>query len=204
MCATGRGRTGTGSRTQISQLTSIQGGAPHQREGLLGLIRLGHQLAVLEAVPQEAGCFERTSFPEAFQKSVNLVFIRLMRDLVSYHTFREAGVSPTILEDENDPARSRYLSRFADWEGKEFLGRFWKRYAGKTPDDALKSLVSRLQPTPRRLAVIYRSVRPEAGFHQFARFSDAYFGAGNLSKDALYELYREYGPEQFSLNVGVI
>ena len=137
---------------------------------------------------------------EAFQKSVNLVFIRLMRDLVSYYMFREAGVSPGILEDENDPARSRYLSRFADWEGKEFLGRFWKRYAGKTPDDALKSLVSRLQPTPRRLAVIYRSVRPEAGFHQFARFIDAYSGAGNLSNDALYELYREYGPEQFSLN----
>jgi membrane peptidoglycan carboxypeptidase len=137
---------------------------------------------------------------EAFQRSVNLVFIRLMRDLVSYYMFREGGVSAAILEDENDSARSRYLSRFADWEGKEFLGRFWRRYAPQTPDDALKSLINRLQPTPRRLAVIYRSVRPEADFDEFERFITAHSGTRNLSRGALEELYRKYGPEQFSLS----
>jgi cell division protein FtsI/penicillin-binding protein 2 len=56
------------------------------------------------------------------------------------------------------------------------------------------------RPTPRRLAVIYRSVRPEADFEQFTRFVTSYSATENLSNGDLEELYRKYGPEQFTLN----
>ncbi len=38
-----------------------------------------------------------------FQNSVNLVFIRLMRDIVNYYRFRVAGAAPAVLDDWNDP-----------------------------------------------------------------------------------------------------
>jgi membrane peptidoglycan carboxypeptidase len=135
----------------------------------------------------------------AFQRSVNLVFIRLMRDLVNYQMFRKPGVQPQILQDENNPVRRQYLSRFADWEGKEFLRRFYQKYADR-PNNALEMLVSTIQSTPRRLAVIYRSARPEASLDEFTAFLTSHPSARNLRPNALENLYRIYGPEQFNLN----
>lgn len=66
-----------------------------------------------------------------FQHSVNLVFIRLMRGIERYYTFRVPGVTPSVLNDPNDPARHRYLARFADFEGCTFLGRFYEKYKGR-------------------------------------------------------------------------
>ncbi len=57
---------------------------------------------------------------EAFRRSVNLVFVRLMRDIVSYQMERVPGASLAVLKDLDNPNRSRYLARFADMEGSEF------------------------------------------------------------------------------------
>ena len=67
---------------------------------------------------------------EGFQNSVNLVFIRLMRDIEHYYMYRVPGASPSVLADPDDPARKRYLDRFADFEGRTFLGRFYAKYDG--------------------------------------------------------------------------
>ena len=75
---------------------------------------------------------------EALKHSVNLVFIRLMRDVVLSLTSTAArrtaltGRSPTR-------AGKEYLARFADQEGREFLTRFYRKYQGKTRDEALTS-----------------------------------------------------------------
>jgi membrane peptidoglycan carboxypeptidase len=62
---------------------------------------------------------------EAFQRSVNLVFIRLMRDITWYHLMRLPDVTASTLNDDRDPARLRYLRQFADEEGSVFLTRFY-------------------------------------------------------------------------------
>ena len=64
--------------------------------------------------PKTAGIF---TVAEGFQHSVNLVFIRLMRDIEHYYMYRVPGADPGVLTDPNDPARQRYLDRFADFEG---------------------------------------------------------------------------------------
>jgi membrane peptidoglycan carboxypeptidase len=74
----------------------------------------------------------------AFQNSVNLVFIRLMRDIVNYHRFRVPGALPAVLQDWNDPARQQYLARFADQEGQLFIGRFYDKFRGQPPDQTLE------------------------------------------------------------------
>ncbi len=137
---------------------------------------------------------------EAFQRSVNLVFIRLMRDLVYYHWSRMPGADPRILEDENDPRRAAYLARFADLEGKEFQRKFYDKYAGQPPEETLRTLLNGLALTPRRLAVIYRSVKPQASLQEFGAFMAAQPCAQRLSADATSKLYEEYGPDKFNLN----
>src|SRR3546814_749665 len=57
------------------------------------------------------------SVAEALRHSVNLVFVRLMRDIVSYH------VAQVVASDGNplasgSPLRQDYFSRFADREGR--------------------------------------------------------------------------------------
>ncbi len=58
---------------------------------------------------------------EAFKRSVNLVFIRMMRDIVCYYLYNGPKASPGVLTDREDPRRERYLVRFADEKRKQFL-----------------------------------------------------------------------------------
>ncbi|MCA9454595.1 MAG: hypothetical protein KC584_18505, partial [Nitrospira sp.] len=67
---------------------------------------------------------------EAFHHSVNLVFIRLMRDLVQYHTFAIPGSTAMVLKDPLNPIRRQYLQKFAQQEGRIFLYRFFEKYKG--------------------------------------------------------------------------
>ncbi|MBL8291073.1 MAG: transglycosylase domain-containing protein [Bryobacterales bacterium] len=137
---------------------------------------------------------------EAFQRSTNLVFIRMMRDIASYHLFRLPNVAPDILTNPNSPQRAEYLARFADKEGKEFLARFYQRYRGMNPREALDKLAQRVYPTPLRLAVTYRSVRPEDGIDEFEDFLEAHLSKNAAVPVKTEQLYRKYGPDQFNLN----
>ena len=139
------------------------------------------------------------SVREAFHRSVNLVFIRLMRDLVYYHLYRLPEVSPAILEDAQHPARQRILEQFADWEGRVFLTGFYRKYEGLKSDEALHKLASGIRKNPRRLAVIYRSVRPDVGIDGFAAFLIGNLLDPNLKDSLIQNLYESYAPGKFNL-----
>jgi len=135
---------------------------------------------------------------EAFQRSVNLVFIRLMQDLVNYQTFRSpewAGV----LEDPHHPARHAYLTRFADQEGQAFLHRFYGTHLGTSPAAALQRLVRAGPRTAARLAVVFRSVRPDAALDEFAAFLQAHTASQGLSPSRIQTLYEQYDPSRWNL-----
>jgi membrane peptidoglycan carboxypeptidase len=97
---------------------------------------------------------------EAFRQSVNLVFVRMMRDIVRYHTLRVPGSTARVLEDPADPARMEYLQRFADTEGRTFIARFHARYRAVDPDSLLSTFLDGRRRAPQRLAWAYRAVRP--------------------------------------------
>ena len=144
--------------------------------------------------------FQNFTVASGFQNSVNLVFIRLMRDIVNYYRYRVPGATPAVLEDWDNPARQKYLARFADEEGKVYLLRFYKKYQGQTPGQSLETLVKGITLTPLRAAVIYRSIRPQASFDQFAAFMKKHFAKGVLiDKNDPSELYEKYGIDKFDL-----
>lgn len=137
---------------------------------------------------------------EAFRRSVNLVFIRLMRDLVHSFALGPGGVTPNLLSDPVDPRRRSYLERFADEEGRTFLRRFHARYRGRTPDEALETLIRAHRTSSKRVAAIYRSVRPEVSLDQFETFLRTHVAGRTLSTKQIEHLYRTADPSRLNLN----
>ncbi|HEX8956931.1 MAG TPA: transglycosylase domain-containing protein [Burkholderiaceae bacterium] len=160
------------------------------------------------------------SVREGFQHSVNLVFVRLMRDIVRYYEYKTpsaniqqlaaAASAPSDTKakdgkggDDEEPGavrRRAALSRFADKEGKEFLARFYKKYAGKSSEEAEQLLIDSVHARPKRLAVIYRSLEPQADLQHFAAFMHAQFPEAQLNETTLQTLYDKFGVDQYSLN----
>jgi membrane peptidoglycan carboxypeptidase len=136
---------------------------------------------------------------EGFRRSVNLVFIRLMRDVVDYYTLRVPGSSAKLLADAQDPTRQLYLSRFADREGRIFMRRFERKYRGLSPSEMLERLLEDVRPTPRHQAVVFRSVRPEAGVAELARFLGVHLRRSTLSPAAVQELFDRFSPDKMAL-----
>ncbi len=136
---------------------------------------------------------------EAFRDSVNLVFIRLMRDVVYHHMYGGPRPAERILADADHPERAALLARFADREGSRFLRGFYRKYRGQAPEQALRQLVTGAPMTPVRLAVIYRSWLPEASFEQFSEFLSRQPAASKLPIPARRALYERYAPQRFSL-----
>lgn len=69
---------------------------------------------------------------DALRESINLPFIRLMRDVVRYVTYSGPNSSAELLKDDRDPRRQEYLASFADREGTAFQLKFWKNTGTKT------------------------------------------------------------------------
>jgi membrane peptidoglycan carboxypeptidase len=137
---------------------------------------------------------------EALKHSVNLAFIRLMRDVVHHVMSGSAQASEALLEDRDDPARKEYLSRFADKEGREFLVRFYRKYQGKSAVEAEDLLLRAHKHTPARLAAAFFELEPQADAQDLGEFLTRHL-SGNKDPDdkALQTLYAKYGPERWSL-----
>ncbi len=136
---------------------------------------------------------------EAFERSVNLVFIRLMRDIERFYISRGLHGSPAVTTEGDAPARRAYLNRFADQEGRVFLLRFYRKYAGLSPDQSMNRLVDSMHVTPVRVSVAYRSIRPNARLDEFATFVKERVPSGLLQHEGTPELYEKYGSDKFSL-----
>ena len=139
------------------------------------------------------------SVREALTRSVNLVFIRLMRDVVHHVVARSEGESAALLDDPSDPRRRDYLARFADKEGGEFIARFHRKYVGKSVQDAEDLLLRSARPTPARLAATFYGLEPEASTDRLSRFLARRLPDTELSSAALLTLRNKYGPGRWTL-----
>lgn len=135
---------------------------------------------------------------ESLRESINLPFVRLMRDLVSYSTYETIN-SAELLRDDKDPRRQEYLTRFADREGSVFLQRFWKKYRNKSADERIETFLQGMRPTPVRLAAVHRYLMPDAERAVFDRFLKQHLPDAALSEKELDSLYTRYGPGAYSL-----
>jgi membrane peptidoglycan carboxypeptidase len=140
------------------------------------------------------------SVRDGLRNSVNLVFIRLIRDVVHHYMFLTPGSSAKLLKDADDPRRADYLARFADGEGQVFMRRFLVKYQGKTAAEAQELLLGTAAPTTARLAAIFRTLYPQATLAEFTALVKDHLPDGiNPAESRLDRLYEEYAPTQMSL-----
>jgi membrane peptidoglycan carboxypeptidase len=140
------------------------------------------------------------SVREALRASTNLVFVRLMRDVVRYYMFQLPGSSAALLADSDDPRRAEYLARFADREGREFMTRFYNKYKGKNAADAEKALLASFRPTPIRLAAVHRTIAPNATVEQFGAFINDHLESKNeVPDERIGRMYEQYSAGAMSL-----
>ena len=143
------------------------------------------------------------SMARAFRHSVNLPFIRLMRDIVDHYTYGQTRSANEILSDPDHWARDYYLRRFADRESRLFLGRFYRKYRGKDPETALETLVRGRYMTPRRYTVILRAARPDLSKDEVIgrvaqRFESSERWAPEIDAEVLETLYTDSAPGRFN------
>jgi membrane peptidoglycan carboxypeptidase len=144
--------------------------------------------------------FKIMTVREALRRSTNLVFVRLMRDVVKWYSFQMPGSSQTLLTDADDPRRAAYLARFADKEGKEFLYRFYAKYKGKPKAELDKTLLDSIRPTPVRLATIHRTLHPEANLQVFSKFvNDNLIVQNDVPEERLAKMYDQYATDKWNL-----
>ncbi|KPB73209.1 Uncharacterized protein AC507_2071 [Pseudomonas syringae pv. maculicola] len=140
---------------------------------------------------------------ESLRESINLPFIRLMRDVVRYSTYQAPNNSASLLKDDDNPRRQEYLSQFADREGTVFLLRFWKRYKNKTTQERLDTFLDGIHPTAIRLAAVHRYLLPGADQATFNAFVRAHLEetrtTSKLTDKRLAELYTTYAPGAYNL-----
>lgn len=135
---------------------------------------------------------------EALQKSVNLVFIRLMRDLVRYYETEIPGYEPAALSDPQHPARAEYLRRFADREGREFLLGFYRKYAELDSTAIVDAVLEEARATRASHAAVYRYLYPEAPADSLAAFLSARFPGGRDAEAT--RIFRDSAPDAFDLH----
>jgi membrane peptidoglycan carboxypeptidase len=140
---------------------------------------------------------------DALRESINLPFIRLMRDLVRYTTYSGPNSSAELLKDDRDPRRQEYLANFADKEGTSFLLKFWKKYKNKDTQARLDTFLDGMRPTPIRMAAVHRYLQPQASQESFNTFVRSHLKGAKLTEkltdERLQRLYESYSPGAYDL-----
>ena len=156
---------------------------------------------------------------EALTHSINLPFVRLMRDLSRYYVYHmgvklnsssKAVVQPAIAKTRaqkkvtdggtrTDPVRMHFLSKFADQEGSYFLKKFYERYKGTTPSELLPTLAKGSRASPRQAAVMFRYVRPNDSLEDMNAFIQQTVPNKSISPALSEKWYNELTPGKFNL-----
>jgi membrane peptidoglycan carboxypeptidase len=133
---------------------------------------------------------------ESLRDSLNLPFIRLMREIVQHHIHRGPESAGAVLEQKDHPARAALLARFADREGRQFTRGFYRRLSGKGVEQMLDALAG-ASPGAQRLAVIHRLLKPDAGFDDFDAFVEQH--RPELPSAQRRRLYEAHAPGRYDL-----
>ncbi|MGE4545075.1 MAG: transglycosylase domain-containing protein [Pedobacter sp.] len=136
---------------------------------------------------------------EALQSSINLPFVRIMQDIVSYTRTTQWENPRQVLYDDSDSRREPVLTKFIEKESKVFLTRFWRKYKDKTADERLETLLAGMKPTPLRLTIVHRHLLPQEDEATYYRFIRSRVPNATLSDQKLSAMYERYRPGAYNL-----
>lgn len=130
--------------------------------------------------------------------SVNLVYIRLMRDLVRFHEARLSYNTDTVLNDPDDPVRLRMLSEIADKESQHILFEAFKDYRGLDQQAIVEKILGSRSTDPRHLAMLFFAWNPQADPDALGQWLKSRGSA--VSYDEADKLFKSYDPGRLNVS----
>lgn len=140
------------------------------------------------------------SVGEALEQSVNLAFVRIMRDVVHYHAYEAVDAPARGLRDGDEAARADLLERFGEREGISFLNTFWQKYRDVAPQDRLDILADSVAARPGPLAAVFLGTQPASDFAAFQAFMRQRLGDKAGTDSALQRLFSNHATRQYTLS----
>jgi membrane peptidoglycan carboxypeptidase len=147
---------------------------------------------------EKAEDFRIMDLREAMRDSVNLVFIRLMRDIVNYTIAQGQQTKQELLSDPDHPARKDYLERYADKEGMTFLNKYISDYAKLSVDEMIDKATKRAHKGATARAILFRSLQPKASYVAFESYMKQAVPVP-LDQERLRKLYDSYPVDRYNL-----
>ncbi|MGB5446505.1 MAG: transglycosylase domain-containing protein, partial [Psychromonas sp.] len=137
---------------------------------------------------------------EALQDSVNLPFVRLMRDIVNYSSsYNNKGSMAELLHNDKDPRREEYLKAFAKREGSSFVRRFYRKYVSLPEDQRLDRFFDGVRAEEHKLTGAYRYLNPTKSVQDLKLFLAEKIPAKHFTDRQINALYSKYGQDKFNL-----
>src|SRR5262249_5575242 len=134
-----------------------------------------------------------TSLRVGFQHSVNLVYIRLMRELVDYYTAEADYDQKAILADLDNPKRRELLDSSLDFETRDLLAIYWSRYRGDTYEQALGEMCGKDARGMKRLAIFALADNPDASVADLRALAHRVYPSTTAQQDTMMRvIHRTY------------
>ena len=131
------------------------------------------------------------SVAEALEQSVNLSFVRIMRDVVNYYAYEAADAPGRGFWQGDREARRTLLDRFAEREGVGSLRTYWHKYRDIAPEDRFDLFVDSVPLRRVPQAGAWLSLHPAADFAGFVAFMRQRLGVAAGEDAALRKLHQE-------------
>jgi len=131
----------------------------------------------------------QTALKTAFQHSVNLVYIRVMRELTQYYTAELNYDQKAILADADHPQRQALLDAAMDWEARDVLSGLWSRYRRVSYEEALVKMCGKDTRGIKRLAIFAYAEHPDWSVEELRAFTHRIYPEVSAVQDSLLRSY---------------
>lgn len=139
------------------------------------------------------------SVEEAFRDSLNLPFVRILREVVNYTAQQQWVEKDSLLRDDRDPRREQILSQFIDRESRVFLTRFWRKYHALDAAERMEVFLKQIKPIPLRFTLAYRYLNPNADLASLGAFLRERLPEVKMTESEIAQWYKKYAPDAFNL-----
>ena len=136
---------------------------------------------------------------EGLCQSVNLVFIRLMKELVEHYIAKLGYDKKNLLSDPNHPQRKELLKEAAEEEAITFLRKFYRIHYPKTYTQSREILCQSYSHPIRNWALLYLKENPQVSYNEFVANAKIRFGESSLDFTYLQKLFKSYRGKTFNL-----
>jgi membrane peptidoglycan carboxypeptidase len=135
---------------------------------------------------------------EATERSVNLAYVRLMRDLERYYEARLPYNTETVLSDINDPKRTKLLHEIADEESQYFLFKAYRSFENRSPEAVIAELLDKKARSDRHLSILFYAWHHGGDEAALAHWLEKYLGT--IEPERVNRLAKAYGNPQLNLS----